>query len=40
MPCLLLNELLKITKWVYNELRLFDDKSTWMAYSKGRRLDE
>ena len=25
---------------VYNELSLFDDKSIWMAYSKGRGLDE
>ena len=40
MPCLLLSELLNITKRVYNELRLFDDKSIWIAYSKGRGLDE
>ena len=40
MPCFLLNELLNITKRVYNELRLFDDKSIWIAYSKGRGLDE
>ena len=40
MPCLFLSELLNITKRVYNELRLFDDKSIWIAYSKGRGLDE
>ena len=40
MPCLLLSELLNITKRVYNELRLFDDKLIWIAYSKGRGLDE
>ena len=40
MPCLLLSELLNITKRVYNELRLLDDKLIWMAYSKVRRLDE
>ena len=41
MPCLLLSELLSITKRMYNELRLFDDKSFgWLTQQEGDWMNE